>query len=109
MDTKGQAHADAYLALPGCSEHHTGLAADLDTYNIEDGTSGGFDGEGAYAWAVEHAWEYGFILRYPQGKERVTGHAFDPVHYRYVGQSAAKQIFELELTLEEYVSMFFSK
>ena len=53
--------------------------------------------------------EYGFILRYPQGKESVTGHSYEPEHYRYVGASAAKQIRELDLTLEEYVSMFYSK
>lgn len=56
--SKGQAHADAYIALPGHSEHHTGLAVDLDTYNVENGTSGGFDGDGEYAWAVQHAWEF---------------------------------------------------
>ena len=60
-------------------------------------------------WLSSHAWEYGFILRYPEGKESVTGHAFMPEHYRYVGQSAAKQIYELDVTLEEYVAMFYGK
>lgn len=107
VNTKGQAHADAYLALPGHSEHHTGLAVDLDTYDVAAGTSGGFDGTGAYAWAVAHAWEYGFIQRYPQGKESVTHHPYTPAHYRFVGLDAARQIQELDLSLEEYVAMFY--
>ncbi len=90
--------------LPGHSEHQLGLAVDL-----ADGEDNGTDQGPMHDWLFENAWEYGFILRYPAGKENITGHAFDPAHYRYVGQSAAKQIFELELTLEEYVSMFFSK
>ena len=60
-------------------------------------------------WLASHAWEYGFILRYPEGKEQITGHGFEPEHYRFVGTAAAKQIRELELTLEEYVTMFYSK
>lgn len=103
VDTKGQAHADAYLALPGCSEHHTGLAVDLDTYNIEDGTSGGFDGEGAYAWAVEHAWEYGFIQRYPPEKSDITGINYESWHFRYVGLPHAYIMQTENLCLEEYI------
>ena len=103
VDSKGQAHADAYLALPGCSEHHTGLAVDLDTYNIEDGTSGGFDGEGAYAWAVEHAWEYGFIQRYPPEKSDITGIDYESWHFRYVGLPHAYIMQAENLCLEEYI------
>ena len=84
---------------PGCSEHQLGLAADL---------RGEQDEEGTRAWLASHAWEYGFILRYPEGKESVTGHPFVPEHFRYVGRDAAKQIHELNITLEEYVSMFYS-
>ena len=100
---KGQAHADAYIALPGCSEHHTGLAVDLDTYNAEDGTSGGFDGKGAYAWAVEHAWEYGFIQRYPPEKKEITGIDYEPWHFRYVGLPHAYVMAAEGLCLEEYL------
>ena len=103
VETKGQAHADAYLALPGHSEHHTGLAVDLDTYNIEDGTSGGFDGKGAYAWAVEHAWEYGFIQRYPPEKSWITGIDYESWHFRYVGLPHAYIMQTEDLCLEEYV------
>ena len=88
---------------PGYSEHQLGLAVDLI-----DGEEGG-DQSAVAKWLAAHAWEYGFILRYPAGKETVTSHAFAPEHYRYVGQDAAKQIHELDLTLEEYVAMFYSK
>ena len=106
VDTKGQAHADAYLALPGHSEHHTGLAVDLDTYDVAAGTSGGFDGTGAYAWAVAHAWEYGFIHRFPEGKEDVTGVMYEPFHFRYVGVEAAAYMTENHLCLEAFVSLY---
>ena len=103
VKTKGQAHADAYLALPGHSEHHTGLAVDLDTYNTEDGTSGGFDGDGAYAWAVEHAWEYGFVQRYPPEKQDITGIDYEAWHFRYVGLPHAFEMASRNLCLEEYI------
>lgn len=96
-----KARAQTELPLPGHSEHQLGLAVDLT--DAEGGDKGGME-----RWLSEHAWEYGFILRYPSGKETVTGHAFDPRHYRYVGADAAKQIHELDVTLEEYVSMFYS-
>ena len=103
VDTKGQAHADAYLALPGHSEHHTGLAVDLDTYDVAAGTSGGFDGTGAYAWAVAHAWEYGFIQRYPPHKSNITGISYESWHFRYVGLPHACVMAEKDLCLEEYI------
>ena len=99
-----KALAAKQVDLPGHSEHQLGLAVDL-----ADGEDEKTDQDPMREWLSAHAWEYGFILRYPAGKESVTGHPFDPAHYRYVGQSAAKQISELELTLEEYVSMFYSK
>ena len=92
------------IPLPGHSEHQLGLAVDL-----ADGDPTKEDQTGIQSWLAAHAWEYGFILRYPEGKESLTGHGFEPEHYRYVGPSAAKQIYELDLTLEEYVSMFYSK
>ena len=83
---------------PGCSEHQLGLAVDI---------GGNEDEEGTQQWLKEHAWEYGFILRYPAGKESITGGACGENHFRYVGLDAAKQIRELAITLEEYVSMFY--
>lgn len=103
VETKGQAHADAYLALPGQSEHHTGLAVDLDSYNEADGSSGGFDGTGDYAWVVDHAWEYGFVQRYPPEKREITGIDYESWHFRYVGLPHAYQMAKETLCLEEYI------
>ena len=105
VDTKGEAYAKAYLAQPGHSEHHTGLALDLDTYDRESGTSGGFDGTGDQAWAAEHAWEYGFIQRYPPEKAEITGIDYEAWHYRYVGLPHAKYMAEHGLCLEEYIQL----
>ncbi len=96
--------ASEVVAIPGSSEHTIGLAFDLVTneYNeLEQGfayTTGG-------RWLKEHAHEYGFILRYPKGKEEITKIEFEPWHYRYVGVKAAKEITESGLCLEEYVQM----
>ena len=98
-----KALAGEKIDLPGHSEHQLGLAVDLAAG--EEGS----DQSALHAWLAEHAWEHGFILRYPAGKESVTGHACTPEHYRYVGLKAAGQIHELGLTLEEYVSMFYAK
>ena len=103
--TKGQAHADAYIALPGCSEHHTGLALDLDTYDLASGTSGGFDGDDAYTWAVEHAWEYGFVQRYPPEKSAITGISYESWHFRYVGLPHSYIMSTEDLCLEEYIEL----
>ena len=62
---QGAEHAERYVALPGESEHHTGLAVDFALYFEDTGLSGDFDGEGAYAWIRENAWRYGFVQRYP--------------------------------------------
>ena len=100
---QGQAYADAYLALPGCSEHHTGLAVDLDTYDEWTGVSGGFDGGGSYTWAVDHAWEYGFVQRYPLDKVAITGIDYESWHFRYVGLPHAYVMHRDNLCLEEYI------
>ena len=105
VETKGQAHADAYIALPGHSEHHTGLALDLDTYDLSSGTSGGFDGDGAYTWAVDHAWEFGFIQRYPPAKSDITGIDYESWHFRYVGLPHSYIMSTKNLCLEEYIEL----
>ena len=85
---------------PGCSEHETGLAFDV-TARYDSGT---FEDTPQFAWLMEHCWDYGFILRYPKGKEAVTGIDYEPWHYRYVGEAAAKIIRDNGWTLEEYCS-----
>lgn len=85
----------------GKSEHETGLALDiLCSENVNMDLSQAL--EPGNCWLTEHAHEYGFILRYPEGKETITGISYEPWHFRYVGKEAAKYIYENELTLEEF-------
>ena len=90
--------AGATTAAPGTSEHNSGLGVDILTVNGE------FEGSAAEAWLLEHAEEYGFILRYPKDKEAVTGFAYEPWHFRYVGKEQAKLINDSGLCLEEYLA-----
>ena len=79
-------------------EHQTGLALDINTASLSDH----FEETEEYAWLVENSWRYGFILRFPEGKEEITGYQFEPWHYRYVGPAAARVCYENGWTLEEY-------
>lgn len=99
----GEEHALKYAAKPGYSEHQTGRALDIFTPGA---TTQSFADSPVAAWLAAHAHEYGFILRYPKGKENLTGYNYEPWHYRYVGQAAAAEIRRRELTLEEYVAVF---
>ena len=87
-----------YLAVPGYSEHHTGLALDISTY--QDGLTN--NKNQAYEYLENNAYKFGFILRYPKNKESITGYSYEPWHYRYVGEIAEK-IYKENLTLEEYI------
>ncbi len=94
--------AGKIVAVPGTSEHQTGLAVDimdedyqyLDRHQAEMPTQ---------KWLMEHCWEFGFILRYPDGSTEVTGIIYEPWHYRYVGLELARELRELGITLEEYL------
>lgn len=104
----GEEYCKKYLAVPGCSEHHTGFAVDIfvlkDGKEIRDNEDMIADTED-FAKVHELMPEYGFILRYPEGKEDVTGYAYEPWHMRYVGNaSIAKEIATKDLTLEEYLN-----
>ncbi len=91
--------ADTFSARPGHSEHQTGLTIDCNT--IDDAF-----GETAEAtWLGQHCAEYGFIVRFPEGKETITGYQYEPWHIRYVGVDVAKEITSLGLTLEEYLGV----
>jgi D-alanyl-D-alanine carboxypeptidase len=103
IETHDLDYANQYIALPGCSEHHTGLAVDFDSYYEDSGLSGGFDGNGDYQWLIKNAWNYGFIQRYPSGKQSITGIAYETWHFRYVGLPHAKVMSEQNLCLEEYI------
>jgi D-alanyl-D-alanine carboxypeptidase len=91
------------VTIPGSSEHQVGLALDItcDTYTS---LNEGFGETQAGKWLAAHSYEYGFILRYPEGKEDVTGIEYEPWHFRYVGKEAAAYMYENELTLEEFVA-----
>ena len=105
---QGMSEEEAYAktatetAIPGTSEHQTGLAADIvtPTYQMLDA---GFADTPAGQWLSEHATEYGFVLRYPQDKQEVTGIIYESWHYRFVGKTHAKLMKESGLCLEEYL------
>lgn len=95
-----------WVALPGHSEHNTGLAVDLVTkeYWAANGDLyHRFEQEPIFAWLVAHCAEYGFVLRYPEDKQDITDITYEPWHYRYVGPTAAKEMMENGLCLEEYL------
>lgn len=99
---------EAYIALPHASEHSTGLAVDITEPTLAstgDGLVEAFEETAEGQWLAENAAHYGFILRYPKGKEAITFIAYEPWHFRYVGVENALYIKENELTLEEYIEI----
>lgn len=94
--------ASQIVMIPGASEHQLGLALDItsDTYS---GLQQGFGKTTAGKWMADHSYEYGFIVRYPSHKEAITGVEYEPWHFRYVGKAAAKEIWERNICLEEFV------
>ena len=99
VEEDGKDLADTYSARPGHSEHQTGLAMDL---NIIDSS---FEGTPEAIWLEENCYKYGFIIRYPKGKEKITGYMYEPWHLRYIGKENAKKVYESGLTLEEYLGI----
>ena len=95
-------NASQIVNIPGCSEHQTGLALDIisDTHSK---LNEAFAKTDAGKWLAKHCQEYGFILRYPKGKEYVTSIDYEPWHFRYVGEEAATIIMEEGITLEEFI------
>ena len=89
--------AEAWVAVPGTSEHEVGICADINA-------SSGSTSDEVYQWLAENAWKYGFILRYPEDKTDVTKTIYEPWHYRYVGREAAAEIQASGLCLEEYLA-----
>lgn len=103
---KAQADAATVVAPPGTSEHETGLSCDIissDWYTKHSELDDTFDQTKEYAWLSSHAAQYGFILRYPKGKESVTQYTYEPWHYRFVGTANASKIKASGLCLEEYL------
>ncbi|MDE6602066.1 MAG: M15 family metallopeptidase, partial [Lachnospiraceae bacterium] len=104
---QGLSYMDAYKAtsrvitVPGCSEHEVGLALDITSDTFIPLLQGFADTEEG-KWLEEHSHEYGFTLRYPSGKEYITGIEYEPWHFRYVGREAAAIMKDEELCLEEF-------
>ena len=99
----GQAKADTYSARAGTSEHQTGLATDINSVSSK------FENTKEFKWLSENAYKYGFILRYPKGKEHITGYMYEPWHYRYVGIDVANIIHEMDITFDEYYATYILK
>ena len=101
-EDEAKVEAAKAVAIPGTSEHQLGLAVDLVDANMQDLTSAQESTE-TQKWLMANSWRYGFIHRYPNGKTDITGIIYEPWHYRYVGKDAAQEIFNRDITLEEYL------
>ena len=96
--------AGQVVALPGTSEHQLGLAldiVDLQYQSLDEAQ----EQTNVQQWLAENSWKYGFILRYPKEKSDVTGIVYEPWHYRYVGKDTAREIYEQNICLEEYLAL----
>lgn len=100
-DTKE--NVDTYSARPGYSEHQSGLTVDIDNI-VTDFNN--FESTDEYIWMEKNAYKYGFILRYPKGKEDITGYTYEAWHYRYVGKEIASYIKKHNITFDEYYVRF---
>ena len=100
---RGQEYADTYAARPDFSEHQTGLS--LDIFSPGANMSNFADTE-TFKWLSENCYKYGFILRYPEGKEDITGYSYEAWHYRYVGKELAEKVYDSGLTYDEYYAYY---
>ena len=104
--TDGKNSSGFYITMPaGCSEHQTGLAADITDIYYPLKTSE-IENTATFQYMSQHCQEFGFIVRFPKDKEEVTGVMYEPFHFRYVGVEAAEYITENGLCLEEFVSLY---
>ncbi|MOA08523.1 D-alanyl-D-alanine carboxypeptidase [compost metagenome] len=101
----GLEKAQTYSAFPGTSEHETGLAIDVAGADGKCSITDCFGDKPEAKWLAKHAHEYGFIIRYPKGKEHITGYKYEPWHLRYVGKEAAADIYDRDITFEEYMNV----
>ncbi len=102
---KGFEHATQYVAPPGGSEHQTGLAIDIIFRRHGEMIEEQKETDPEIMWLFQNSYQYGFILRYPKGKEGITGFQFEPWHFRYVGKELAKELYSSNQTLEEYYAL----
>ena len=105
LAVKGEMLTSLYSARPGQSEHQTGLAMDISAPSVQSALTTEVESTPEGQWLRENAHRYGFILRYPAGKEHITGYAYEPWHFRYVGRELAAFLKKKGLTLEEYYQL----
>lgn len=103
--TKGEEYTNRYSAKPGHSEHQTGLSMDVSTISIDNRLEPVFAYTPEGKWLAKNAHRFGFIIRYPDEKEYITGYSYEPWHVRYVGKDLAKYLYENKLTLEDYYGL----
>lgn len=102
----GTKKADQYAARAGHSEHQSGYAIDVsDYFDVNDK----FEDTEAFTWMSNNCYKYGYILRYPKDKEDITGYAYEPWHYRYVGKEVAEKIQQEQITFDEYYAFYLDK
>ncbi len=97
-DKEAEKLAKAWVAVPGTSEHQLGMAVDITSTDRNSQNPSII-----WEWLMKNSYKYGFILRYPEDKEEITNTIYEPWHYRYVGKTAAKEIYERQICLEEYL------
>lgn len=105
LAVKGEMHTSLYSAKPGQSEHQTGLAMDISSPSVQSALTTDVENTPEGRWLRQNAAVYGFTLRYPAGKEHITGYAYEPWHFRYVGKNLAAYLKKEGLTLEEYYQL----
>ena len=101
----GEAEASTFSARPGTSEHQAGLCTDVSSPSVNYQLTSKYGSTPEGQWLSEHAHEYGFIIRYMEGKEHITGYQYEPWHIRYVGREAAAYIYQEQITFEEYLGI----
>ena len=104
-EEKGEEYAKLFVAPPGGSEHQTGLAVDIIFRRNGEMIEEQLETDPEIIWLFNNSYKYGFILRYPKGKEDITHFSFEPWHFRYVGKDIAKEIYDRDITFEEYHSL----
>ena len=105
VEKHGEAEANTFSARPGQSEHQTGLCTDVSSPSVNYQLTTDYADTEEGRWLAEHCHEYGFIIRFPLGKEEITGYQYEPWHIRYVGTEAAAYIHQEQITLEEYLNV----
>ncbi|WP_345243110.1 M15 family metallopeptidase [Pontibacillus salipaludis] len=105
VEEHGEEHARQFSAVPGHSEHQTGLAMDVTVAKLSFQLSQDLGDMKEGEWLAENAHNYGFVIRYPEGKTHITGYEYEPWHLRYVGKDVATKVYNQDVTLEEFYNM----